>query len=226
MTYTSTIDHVFWTENVSDHILEAGALHLPDNLSDHSPIFCKVKIEEMEEKNIEETIEKPLKLNWKKASREEISNYENLLKTRLANIECPTTLAECSDPHCTDEQHLHCCDTYIVDILEAIKSSATESLPSTGCKQKRRKPLIMSWKEEIEPFREKALFWNAVWKSAGKPKDTELHKVMKRARNIYHLHIRKSRRAAELLKKNALLNACISDQGDIFKEIRKLRQQQ
>ena len=81
----------------------------------------------------------------------------------------------------------------------------------------------MSWKEEIEPFREKALFWNAVWKSAGKPKDTELHKVMKRARNIYHLHIRKSRRAAELLKKNALLNACISDQGDIFKEIRKLR---
>ena len=53
--------------------------------------------------------------------------------------------------------------------------------------------------------------------------NTELHKVMKRARNIYHFQIRKSRRAADLLKKNALLEACISDRGDIFKEIKKLR---
>ena len=101
--------------------------------------------------------------------------------------------------------------------------SATESLPSTGSKSRRQKPLIMSWKEEIEPFRDKAIFWNCVWKSAGRPINTELHKVMKRARNVYHLQIRKSRRAADLLKKNALLEACISDRGDIFKEIRKLR---
>ena len=223
VTYTSTIDHVFWSENVSDQVQEAGVLYMPDNLSDHSPIFCKIKLGGIEQKNIVESIEKAPKLNWKKASREEISNYQYLLERKLADIKCPTTVAECSDPHCTDERHLHSCDTYIVDILEAVKSSAAESLPSTGCTSGRRKPLIMNWNEEIEPFREKALFWNAVWKSAGKPKDTELHKVMKRARNIYHFHIRKSRRAAELLKKNALLDACISDQGDIFKEIRKLR---
>ena len=59
--------------------------------------------------------------------------------------------------------------------------------------------------------------------SAGKPKNNELHKIMKRTRNIYHFHIRKSRRMAELLKKNTLLEACISDRSDIFEEIRKIR---
>ena len=55
---------------MSVHIQEeAGVLYLPDNLSDHSPIFCKVKIEEIEEKNIEETMEKPPKLNWNKQAR-------------------------------------------------------------------------------------------------------------------------------------------------------------
>ena len=62
-----------------------------------------------------------------------------------------------------------------------------------------------------------------MWKSAGKPKNTELHKVMKRARNVYHFQIRKSRRAADRLKKDALLEARVSDRGDIFKEIRKIR---
>ena len=81
----------------------------------------------------------------------------------------------------------------------------------------------MNWKEDIAPFRDKALFWSSVWVSAGKPKNNELHKIMKRTRNIYHFHIRKSRRMAELLKKNTLLEACISDRSDIFEEIRKIR---
>ena len=223
MTYTSTIDHIFWSENMCGQIQEADVLHMPNNLSDHSPIFCKVKIENITVTNIQEKQNKSPKINWNKASGEDIGNYKCLLTRKLASINYPTALMECSDPHCKDEQHVHSCDTYILDILEAVKSAATESLPSTGVKSGRKKPLIMNWKEEIEPFREKACFWSAVWKSAGKPQDTELHKVMKRARNIYHLHIRKSRRAAELLKKNSLLEACISDRGDIFKEIRKLR---
>ena len=109
-----------------------------------------------------------------------------------------------------------------MDILESIKEAAMESLPSTKLKTDRNKPLIMNWKEEIAPFRDKALFWSSVWMSAGKPKNNELHKIMKRTRNIYHFHIRKSRRMAELLKKNTLLEACISDRSDIFEESERL----
>ena len=46
---------------------------------------------------------------------------------------------------------------------------------------------------------------------------------MKKTRNLYHYQLRKNRRMAECIKKNVLLDACINDNGDIFKEIRKLR---
>ena len=46
---------------------------------------------------------------------------------------------------------------------------------------------------------------------------------MKRTRNVYHYQIRKCRKAADCLKRNTLLEACINNKGDIFKEIKKLR---
>ena len=110
-----------------------------------------------------------------------------------------------------------------MDILDCIKLAAKESLPSTSTRGRKSKPLIMNWKEEINPFRDNALFWNSVWISAGKPKNTVLHNIMKRTRNVYHYQIRKSRKMADILKKNTLLNACITDRGDIFQEIRKIR---
>ena len=46
---------------------------------------------------------------------------------------------------------------------------------------------------------------------------------MKRTRNQYHLQIRKSKKAADVLKRNRLLDACINGKGDIYTEIRKMR---
>ena len=43
-TYTSTIDHFFWSENLSTNIRDAGVLHVPSNTSDHCPIFCIVDV--------------------------------------------------------------------------------------------------------------------------------------------------------------------------------------
>ena len=38
--YTSTIDHFFWNHCLSSNIPNAGVVHLANNLSDHSPIYC------------------------------------------------------------------------------------------------------------------------------------------------------------------------------------------
>ena len=222
-TYTSTLDHIFWSENISTSIQEADVIHMPSNTSDHSPIYCKIKVENVEMKNTQETKQKKPKICWSRASIEEKGEYKKLLEEKLNSIQCPGSLYTCFDTHCTNGHHLQGCDDYLMDILESIKQAATESLPVSEPKSNRKKPLIMNWKEEIAPFRDKALFWSSVWISAGKPRNNELHKIMKRTRNIYHLQIRKSRKMAELLKKNTLLDACITDRTDIFKEIRKIR---
>ena len=116
-TYTSTLDHIFWSENMSEHIQEADVLYLPGNLSDHNPIFCKVSIGDVAAKNIQDRQEKTPRVLLKKASDEEKANYESLLSSRLAKIACATTLAECRDPHCSDEGHRHNCDSYLIEIL-------------------------------------------------------------------------------------------------------------
>ena len=44
VTHTSTIDHFFWNSLFSDLIEDSGVLHLPENMSDHCPIFCKFRL--------------------------------------------------------------------------------------------------------------------------------------------------------------------------------------
>ena len=46
---------------------------------------------------------------------------------------------------------------------------------------------------------------------------------MRRAKNVYHYHVRKIKKSKNLIKKSKLLDACLNGEGDIFKEIKKIR---
>ena len=61
------------------------------------------------------------------------------------------------------------------------------------------------------------------WLSAVKPLNTELHRIMKKTRNIYHMQIRKCKKAEETVRKNKLLDACLNGQGNLFKEVKAIR---
>ena len=84
-----------------------------------------------------------------------------------------------------------------------------------------KKMPIAFWRDEVQPYKDKSVFSHSVWISAGKPINTELHRIMKRSRNAYQ--IRMNKKLAENLKKNSFLNACINNNEDIFKLIRKER---
>ena len=84
-------------------------------------------------------------------------------------------------------------------------------------------PLYL-WNAEIQPFKDKAMFWLAIWVSAGRPMNTQLHHLMKKTRNVYHFQIRKCKKMKDILKKNTFLRACIDNKNtDLFKAIRSLR---
>ena len=86
-----------------------------------------------------------------------------------------------------------------------------------------KKRQVPGWNEEVQPFRDTALFWHSIWVSCGKPLNPEVHNVMKRTRNVYHFQLCKCRRAENKIKRNKLLDACINGGSDIFAEIKKLR---
>ena len=161
-----------------------------------------------------------LQLSWKTATEKERNAFFDELSAQLGKLKIPTEAVNCQNVCCDHTGHRHKCDEYIMDILHLMEKVATERLPTP----KRRKDNDISkniprWNENIQPFRDNALFWNAIRISAGKPLNTELHKIMKHTRNIYHAHIRKNKRMLDKIKRNALLNACLNGKNGIFCEI-------
>ena len=53
--------------------------------------------------------------------------------------------------------------------------------------------------------------------------NSEVHKIMKRTRNLYHYQFKKCKKAEAMVKKNKLLDACINGNGDLFREIKQIR---
>ena len=66
--HVSTVDHIVWNEATNDAIDEAGVIHIPENLSDHCPVYCKMNFSHIPV--TEAPIRKPgvSKPSWSKAS--------------------------------------------------------------------------------------------------------------------------------------------------------------
>ena len=166
------------------------------------------------------------KPSWKNASLEEKEQYKIILDKRLCHITIPQEVATCTDVKCKNQQHCEMVDSLTIEVLEAVQLAAEESLPYSGGQNRGqgKKDPVPGWKETVKPFRDTAYFWHQVWLSCGKPLDSEVHKIIKRSRNIYHYQFKKCKKAEEQIRKNKILEACISgDGGDLFQEIKALR---
>ena len=224
----SVIDHFLWSQHTDRHIVDAGVLHSASNLSDHSPIYCVIKYSSSNKSEDKVAkIKVPPKPSWKKASQEEKEFFVESANIKLHQIEIPNDAIECQNVHCKSESHRNDIDTFALEIMSSLENAANESLPMNNSSSSNIPAKnIAGWNDEIKPYKEKANFWYQVWISAGRPMNNELHKVMRHTRNIYHYTIRKCKRVQETIKRNKLLKACVTGNGDIFTEIKKLRKKQ
>ena len=119
-TYTSTIDHILWNQNMKSNISNCNVLHSINNTSDHSPIYCDVNIEiPLREKVTSETNENNDGVSTKSMNEKDWKRYHDDLETRLNRLATPEC-ANCRNIHCRDEKHKAQIDSYVVDLLEAI----------------------------------------------------------------------------------------------------------
>ena len=142
-------------------------------------------------------------------------------------MEVPNCLTSCQDPKCQDSDHIRDIDGYVKSLLTSIDESAKETIPLKGGNNHRKpggqRKALAGWKEFVEPFQKNAQFWHAIWLSAGKPINTELHSIMKRTRNCFHYQVRRCRRVENFLVNQKIIENCIQDDKDLFKEIKKHR---
>ena len=181
---TSTIDHFLVNERLLEYIEDAGALHLGDNLSRHSPIMIKINLGNIPRKQAQNPAKVERKPAWYKAKPEDITQYTEILHDRLINLPLPPTFS-CNNVHCANDHHREDRDDHCIELLCSMIESSHRAIPlSSG----RRKPVgspsksvgqnIPGWKENVEPFRQDSLSWHAIWLSAGRPPSGELHKVI------------------------------------------------
>ena len=104
------------------------------------------------------------------------------------------------------------------NVLDCISIAVEDNIPiNVGTDSN----AIPGWSDFVKPYKDSSMFWHAVWVSAGRPIDTELHKLMKHTRNQYHYAIRKVKNHEKEIRKNKFLNACLDGKvSDILKDIK------
>ena len=92
-------------------------------------------------------------------------------------------------------------DLYINNVLKTIDTCVEEV---SGGKRNNigQAKVVPGWTDIVKLFQEEAMFWHAVWVSAGKPINNSLYLITKKTRNSYHYAIRKCKKAAEMIKKD------------------------
>ena len=108
-------------------VAEAGVIHHPDNMSNHSPIYVKLEVSQLR-MNVEET-KSEKRTSWATATEESKAKYKEVATEKLNSLETPECI-DCLDLHC--QAHTINIEDYTMNILNAIEESAKESLPMLG----------------------------------------------------------------------------------------------
>ena len=224
--YYSTLDHFVISENLIDQCIDATPIHLAENLSNHEPIFLKLRIDPVKI-NGNTNNDQPISVSkpaWNKAKDSDLISYADELTVRLSMIQKPEDALFCSDLHCSNELHKTSMDIYALEITDAISQSVKNNIPYTCAKTKQN--IIPGWKEIVQPYKDNAIFWHSIWESLGRPQNNNLHAVMKRTRNKYHHIIRIVKNKEKELRNDRFVNECLhGNVNNIFQEIRLLRKQ-
>ena len=168
-TSTATLDHFMVNEGLLQAIKDAGALHLGDNLSRHSPIMISINVGDLpaRKQNVKAKSKQPA---WYKVNRENKDEYTSALHDRLSLLTLPDSL-ECSDPLCTNVNHSHERDSFVLDVMSSVIEVSHQTIPmSGGGKPKAKNPnnfcpieqTIPGWSSEVEPYKKDAVFWHSV----------------------------------------------------------------
>ena len=194
-------------------------MHGGDNPSNHSAIYAKLKVGELDLQL--ESTKAPKRTCWAKSSEQAKEKYQCTLVEKLASIPAPNC-ADCQDTHCT--AHTEDLEEYTMHILEAVEDAAKDSLATKGGgSDQGSSKSIAGWSEFVHPYAEESKFWHSVWVSAGKPAQGGLADAMKQSKHQYKYAIRRLKKASENIQNDKFVTSILKGGVNIFTEIKKFR---
>ena len=220
----NTLDHFMVSKDLIPYISDMGVIHSGDNLSGHSPIFMSLRIDKIKEQ--ESSIEHPIPRipSFDKANPDEIENYINLLQGQLEEIKIPEGVVDCWNSSCKQEKHKGDSDDFILSVVQKMIEASHQTIPLTGSLKKdgKRGP-IPGWNNECRDLRLQSRYTYRVWVAAGKPNQGEIHTAKLRAHSVYMQAIRRIKRNQKRYEAEALLEASLKGDLDLFREMKRVR---
>ena len=153
----STIDHFILSPRLMNNIVSCGAVHKGDNLSRHSPIILKVKIDGIQFSDVTNSSSPRCLPAWEVSKESERLDYQILLREKLSKIQCPVSISNCKMTQCSDISHVTECDNFVLDMILSTVESSFLTIPLTGRiprkRWKKRRKIIPGWTQHVDPYR-------------------------------------------------------------------------
>ena len=222
---TSILDNFFVNERLLQFVESAAPVHLGDNLSRHSPIILSLRLDDIPRtrSSLDEKVEQPRRLAWKKAEPEQVGAYSAKLLENLRELEPPASI-QCLNVKCSNPAHSKERDRFVLDVMSAVieaSHSTIALLPQPQSNKSHQQPRLPGWRENVEPLKKDCKFWHAVWLSAGRPTTGALHAVMVNSRIKYRCALRRAQSQANKEKAKGLLDAAMAGDKMLMQQMRR-----
>lgn len=216
--YFSHIDHIIASLNMKDEMKCCQIVDCVDNFSDHVALSCTWAVPVTFVTSA--TCDPSPQCKWSKATSGDIENYKNLLDDQLANICIPGDLLLCKDFNCN--VHNDVISKLYTDIVDACIKAGENSIPQSSNTSKKKK--IPGWSDSVEPLRQRALMWHAIWQGQGSPREGHIAAIMRSTRALYHKEIKNVKRNEKYLR-NIKMAECVNNNSsrDLWEEVKRMK---
>jgi len=167
---SSCIDHMFVSSTLHNSVAEVKVIESIFNHSDHKPLSLSVRtLLNKSGRNVDMKSSTRLHyLRWDKAN---LSDYYGVSRVLLSEIGLVQSFAQCPEG-CSNGNHRHAINSLYNDIVYALQSAEASTVPRI-----QHNSLKPFWNEHLDDLKQKSMFWDMVWKDAGRPKTGEVFRI-------------------------------------------------
>jgi exonuclease III len=178
----SCIDHFMMTRNVFDEIVEVTTIDDVQNTSMHCPVKMTIALV-ADNNDVVERAEATPKVQWSKATDEELLQYRRALDMQLASVELPDALL-CDNTLC--QVHSEDFTSYCSNIVYSMLAAEEDTIPNGQRTGGNRRNNLPGWTQYASPLLQRARMWHAIWVGIGRPQDGHVAQIRKQTRKQYH----------------------------------------
>jgi exonuclease III len=216
----SAVDHFLISNNLVMATSRYDVVHDGDNLSDHALLSMNVNIPCQKEYINNNTSEAPAKPMWIKASSDEVEMYKIMLDNCLNEIQIPWDAVCCNNLACKNSTHSELLNEFHNDIVNACLAASEKHIPHS----KSSSNVIAGWTDDVEPFRDKAIFWHNLWKDNGFPRNGVIADIRRQTRARYHLAVKQAKQNGDKRRAQKMADAILGNKSrDFWSEVKKVR---